>query len=154
LSCGIASSLKSFPRATHAPYEHHADASSCINRRATLANAAPGDANKSPGNGALSLYLSGSNFEISHGHAEVKALPVKALMASVPVGIVILKNRTLSPVAQLSSNALAKSPTRGEAQMKRHGRFWPDSGISSTRRTRQLSGYKQPSLGTAHDGRR
>ncbi len=117
-----------------------------------MANAAPGDANKSPGNGALSLYLSGSNFEISHGHAEVKALPVKVPMASVPVGIVILKNRTLSPVAQLSSNALAKSPTRGEAQMKRHGRFWPDSGISSTRRTRQLSGDKLPSLGMARDG--
>jgi len=80
-----------------------------------LANAAPGDANKSPGNGALSLYLSGSNFEISHGHAEVKALPVKVPMASVPVGIVILKNRTISPLAQLfikSCRELAKQPAK------------------------------------------
>jgi DNA-binding transcriptional LysR family regulator len=35
------------------------------------------------------------------GRAEVKALPVKVPVASVPVGIVTLKNRTLSPVARL-----------------------------------------------------
>ena len=32
---------------------------------------------------------------------ELKVLPVKLPMARIPIGVVILENRTLSPVAQL-----------------------------------------------------
>jgi DNA-binding transcriptional LysR family regulator len=47
--------------------------------------------------------------------AEVKALPVELPLARVPVGIVTLKNRTLSPVARLfieTARAIAKPPAR------------------------------------------
>ena len=61
------------------------------------------------------LTLAASAFEFRTRRPELKILPVELPMAHVPVGIVTLKNRTLSPVAKLfiqhaheAAKALAK----------------------------------------------
>lgn len=42
-----------------------------------------------------------SGLRLSPGRSELKVLPVKHAFSSAPVGIVTLKNRTVSPVVQL-----------------------------------------------------
>lgn len=51
--------------------------------------------------GRYVTIFAGSVFRFSAGGSELKVLPVKQSLSSVPVGIVILKNRTLTPVVQL-----------------------------------------------------
>jgi DNA-binding transcriptional LysR family regulator len=49
--------------------------------------------------------------------AELKVLPVELQLSRVPVGIVTLRNRTLSPVAKLfiqHAREVAKPLTRGK----------------------------------------
>ena len=41
-----------------------------------------------------------SVLKFSAGRPELKVLPVKLPLARLPIGIITLKNRTLSPVAQ------------------------------------------------------
>ena len=45
-------------------------------------------------------------------HASIKKLSVELPMTQRSIGIITLKNRTLSPLARISSNALAKPPSR------------------------------------------
>ena len=67
------------------------------------------------------------------GRPELKVLPVELPMARVPVGIVTLKNRTLSPVAKLFieharevAKALGEAEIVGENLHRRHIRREPD----------------------------
>lgn len=56
-------------------------------------------------------------FRFPVGRAELRTLPVKHSMGSVPVGIVTLRNRTLNPVAALfidSAREVAKSLGKGK----------------------------------------
>ena len=62
--------------------------------------------------GPLCHDFSGFRIEIPRQRSEIKVLPVELPMARVPNGIVTLKNRALSPVAQLFIDALAKSRRR------------------------------------------
>ena len=61
----------------------------------------PRGADESAGDRALSHDFPGFRIEISHQAPGDQVLPVELPMARVPIGIVTLKNRTLSPVAQL-----------------------------------------------------
>src|ERR1700704_3852626 len=56
---------------------------------------------QSPGERALSHDCSGFRMRFPTARPELKVLPVTLPMTRVPVGIVTLKNRTLSPVAKL-----------------------------------------------------
>jgi DNA-binding transcriptional LysR family regulator len=63
-------------------------------------------------------------FRFPVGRAELRILPVEHSMSSVPVGIVTLKNRTLSPVAERfidSAREVAKSRAKGK-EGRRNGR--------------------------------
>jgi DNA-binding transcriptional LysR family regulator len=51
--------------------------------------------------GCFLTIISASALRFPARHPEVKELPVELPTGRVPVGIVSLKNRTLSPVAQL-----------------------------------------------------
>ena len=56
-------------------------------------------------------------FRFTLGRAELRTLPVRHSMSSVPVGIVTLKNRILNPVAELfidSAREVAKSLPKGK----------------------------------------
>jgi len=56
-------------------------------------------------------------FRFTLGRAELRTLPVRHSMSSVPVGIVTLKNRILNPVAKLfidSAREVAKSLPKGK----------------------------------------
>src|SRR5260370_21594233 len=55
----------------------------------------------------LSIFTT-SVLRVPTKHPELKVLPVELPMAQAPVGIVTLKNRTLSPVAQLFVNSARK----------------------------------------------
>lgn len=48
----------------------------------------------------LTILLT-SALRFSTRHPELKILPVKLPLASIPIGVATLKNRTLSPVARL-----------------------------------------------------
>jgi hypothetical protein len=45
--------------------------------------------------------LQASILRFSSQQPEIKVLPVRPAIADIPVGVVTLKNRTISPVAQL-----------------------------------------------------
>jgi DNA-binding transcriptional LysR family regulator len=75
-------------------------------------------------------------FRFPVGRAELRTLPVKHSMGSVPVGIVTLKNRTLNPVASLfieSAREVAKSLAKGNGR-SRNVR-WPFSSVQRERRS-------------------
>jgi len=55
-------------------------------------------------------------------HPEIKVLPVELSKVRMPIGIVTLKNRTLSPVARLfldSAREVAKAPARRNSQLRK-----------------------------------
>jgi DNA-binding transcriptional LysR family regulator len=58
--------------------------------------------------GHFLTIFAASTWRFSITRPELKVLPVELPMASVPSGIVTLKNRTLSPVAQLIVDAAHK----------------------------------------------
>jgi DNA-binding transcriptional LysR family regulator len=58
--------------------------------------------------GHFLTIFTASAFRFSIGRSELRVLPVELPMARVPSGIVTLKNRTLSPVAQLFVDAARK----------------------------------------------
>ena len=65
--------------------------------------------------GRFLTIFSTSALRFSTRRVELKVLPVELPLARVPVGIVILKDRTLSPVAQLfidNAREVAKSLAR------------------------------------------
>ena len=70
------------------------------------------------GDRALSHDFPDVRLKISHQRPEIKVLPVELPIARVPIGIVTLKNRTLSPVAQLfieHAREVAKPLAKGKS---------------------------------------
>jgi DNA-binding transcriptional LysR family regulator len=68
-----------------------------------------------------------SSFRFSTRRSGIKILPVELPIAPVPVGIVTLKKRTLSPLAQLfieHAREVAK-PRAPRENGRRHDRLWP-----------------------------
>jgi DNA-binding transcriptional LysR family regulator len=53
------------------------------------------------GSGRFLTMVPASVLKLAGGNAEIKALPVDIPKAGRPIGILTLKNRTLSPVAEL-----------------------------------------------------
>ena len=65
--------------------------------------------------GRFVTILPASALRFPARRSEIKVLPVQLPMARVPNGIVTLKNRTLSPVAQLfidCAREVAKTPEK------------------------------------------
>ena len=95
--------------------------------RATVFAVAPEVRIEPAGDRALSYDFPGFRIEIPAGRPELKVLPVK-LPVAVPIGIVTLKNRTLSPVAQLfieHAREVAKPLAKGKC--RRHVGWWPEN---------------------------
>jgi DNA-binding transcriptional LysR family regulator len=69
------------------------------------------------GTGRFLTILSTSTLRFAAKHPALKALPIELPLARLPVGIVTLKNRTLSPVARLfieHAREVAKPLTKGK----------------------------------------
>ena len=65
--------------------------------------------------GRFLTILLASVLRFSAKRTELKILPIKLPLATIPIGIVTLKNRTLSPVAQLfieHTREVAKPPSK------------------------------------------
>ena len=67
----------------------------------TVVTFLPRSTDESPGDRALSHDLPGFRIEIFDGRPEIRVLPVELPIGPVPIGIFTLKNRSLSPAAQL-----------------------------------------------------
>ena len=90
--------------------------------------------------GRYLAWYPGSFLKLNAHRQSIKALPVRLAKRSMPVGIVTLKNRTLSPIAELFAEE-ARKTTKGLGKI-----LWPM--LSLPRPERHIVALRAMSLGS------